>query len=241
MTIEEILLLDDTEKIKQLKNGRGSDLPDIEQIKKWLDPKGHKVFDKAIRPDKLVRTNTNGVESTKPEPVGRIGLALQKLIIKRAVAFLFGNPVNIIANTQTDTQNKILEAVKQIFREVKINSHNRKIARDLFSCTEVAELWYPRPLSEQEVPKYGIEAKSKLRVKILSPLLGEKLYPYFDDYGDLVAFSREYGISKGDKKQVFFETYTNKQIFKYDISEGDPILMDGFPTASPTGRNYAEK
>lgn len=236
MTIDEILQLSDTDKIKTLKSGRGSDLPNIEQIKKWLNPKEHDIFNKTYRPDKLIKTNTNGVESTRTEPVGRIGLALQKLIVKRAVSFIFGNPVDVVADTQTDAQNKIIGAVKQIFAEVKINSHNRKIARDLFSCTEVAELWYPLPLSEQEAPKYGIDAKNKLRVKILSPLLGDKLYPYFDDYGDMVAFSREYSISKGNKKQTFFETYTDNQIIRYDVSEGEPLLMDGFPMVNVLGK-----
>lgn len=221
MNLQEILELTPSEQIKKLKSGRSADLPDVEQIKKWLDPKKHAIFDQTKRPDKLVKSDS-GLTS---EPVARIGLALQKLIIKRAVSFLFGNPIQLNCDTQTDTQIKILQAIKLIFDEVKINSHNRKIARELFSCCEVAELWYPLPLLKDENPKYGIEAKNKLRVRILSPLLGDTLYPYFDEFGDMVAFSREYAITNEDKKTSFFEIYTSNHIFRYDISQGEPILI----------------
>lgn len=232
MTIEEILSLSDVDRIKEFKSGRISDSPDIEKIKKQIDPNQHLVFDKTKRPDKMV----NSKEGLRTESVARIALSLQKLIVKRAVSFLFGNPIDVVANTQNDTQMKILGAVKSILNDVKINSHNRKIARDLFSCTEVAELWYPMELTPDEAPRYGIDSKNKLRVKILSPMSGDKLYPYFDDYGDMVAFSREYSIVKGDKKSTFFETYTNNLILKYDISEGEPILMEGFPVANVIGK-----
>lgn len=221
MDIQEILQLAPSEQIKALKSGRGADLPNVEQIQKWLDPKKHAIFDTAKRADKMVKTDSG----LSPEPVARIGLALQKLIIKRAVSFLFGNPVQLNCETQTDTQTKILQAIQLIFDEVKIHSFNRKIARELFSCCEVAELWYPLALSENEIPKYGIQAQSKLRVKLLSPLLGDKLFPYFDEFGDMVAFSREYAISSGNKKSLFFETYTAGHIFRYDISQGEPVLV----------------
>lgn len=221
MNLQEILQLAPTEQIKILKSGRGADLPNIEQIKKWLDPKQHAIFNPANRPDKLVKTD-NGLTS---ESVARIGLALQKLIIKRAVSFLFGNPIQLNCDTQSDTQTKILQAIKLIFDEVKIHSFNRKIARELFSSTEVAELWYPLSLSADELPKYGIEAKNKLRVKILSPLSGDQLYPYFDEYGDMVAFSREYSVMNGNKKTSFFETYTSEHILRYDTTEGEPVLV----------------
>ncbi|GIZ15510.1 phage portal protein [Capnocytophaga catalasegens] len=233
MTIEEILSLSDVDRIKELKSGRLSDSPDIEEIKKQLNPKKHLIFDEKERPDKMV---DKGNGDKRKEPVARIALSLQKLIVKRAVSFLFGNPIDVTANTQNDTQMKILVAVKSILNDVKINSHNRKIARELFSCTEVAELWYPMELAPDEVPRYGIDAKNKLRVKILSPMSGDKLYPYFDDYGDMVAFSREYSIAKGDKKSTYFETYTSNLILKYDISDGVPVLMNGFPVANVLGK-----
>lgn len=231
MNLQEILQLPFSEQIKELKKGNRN--IDIEKIKKQLDPNGHEVFDKTKRPDKMVKTDNGG---TRPEPVARIGLPLQKLIINRAVSFLFGNPVEITANTENDTQIAILKAIKNILNDVKINSHNRKLARELFSVCEVAELWYPVALGQNELPKYGISAQSKLRVKLFSPLLGDVLYPYFDSYGDMIAFSREFSVQNGDKKQSFFEVYTDNQIFKYDISQGEPMLLEGFPAINILGK-----
>lgn len=232
MTLTEILSFPPADQIKALKSRRNTPTPDIEKIKACINPQLHSVFDKSKRPDKIIKNN----DSTRTEPVARIGLALQKLIIKRAVSFLFGNPVQWTANPQTEQETQVFNALKEIANEVKINSHNRKLARELFSCTEVAELWYPLPISPNEAPKYGIGSQHKVRVKIFSPLLGDKLFPFFDDYGDLVAFSREFSVSNGNKKQTFFETYTDTQILKYDITEGDPILLEGYPAVNILGK-----
>lgn len=220
MTIEEIIALEIEKQIKELKSSRMYVMPDMKSIEKSLNVKNHDVFDKAIRPDKLVKLDD---DRTTSEPVARIGLALQKLIVKRAVSFIFGNPVELINKSKSETA---FEAIKNVYKSAKINSFNRKIARDLFSCTEVAELWYPVPVTD---PKS--EEKFKLRVKKLSPLTGDKLYPYFDEYGDLIAFSREFGLDE----EKYFEVYTNTAIIKYNITK-EPVLVDGFPTANEIGK-----
>lgn len=234
MTIEEILSMAATPSamISELKKGRLTAVPDMKQYIEAIDPKTHEIFDKAKRPDKIIKDG----DLTRTEPVARIGLALQKLIVKRSTAFIFGNPVQLVSKAKTDTQKKVFEAIDLIMDDVKINSLNRRIARALFSCTEVAELWYPVELKEDEELLYGIDSKFKLRMRVLDPLKGDVLYPYFDDYGDLIAFSREYKVVKGDKKYTYFETYTDSLIFKYDATEGEPTLIERFPTANAMGK-----
>lgn len=207
MTIEEVFKKDNqTDVITELKSKRGIPLPDPKGAIKDLDPLQHEVFNKINRPDKKVKidkddlteddntttvvTAVNGEEQTgyRWEPVARIALSLQKLIVKRAVAFIFGNPVELNAETKGESQETVLKAVKRILFDVKDKSLNRKIARNIFSCTECAELWYP---VEKENEDYGFKSKFKLRVAVFSPLLGDTLYPYFDESGDMVAFSRD--------------------------------------------------
>src|SRR5574344_1059348 len=109
--------------ISELKNGRNSTEPTAEEYLKDLDPKGHEVNDPIKRRDKKVKVDvedfdidaeeanvkqiTNGEgekESYRLEPVARIALAIQKLIVKRAVAFTFGNPVTLNAEPEKDNK-----------------------------------------------------------------------------------------------------------------------------------------
>lgn len=123
-------------------------------------------------------------------------LALQKLIIKRAVSFCFGNPVAYNASPENTNQEMIVKALNRILYDVKSNSLNRKVARSIFGYKECAELWYP---TEKPNSNYGFKSKFKLRCAIFSPALGDTLYPYWDETGDMVAFSRSFS-RKDDAK-----------------------------------------
>ena len=200
MKIDDIFKLDrPSEAIEELKSKRGRAMPDVDKAAKQLDPLRHDVFNKALRPDKKVKIDQEDVNVTKVitsteaeagyryEPVARVAVALQKLIVKRAVAFLFGNPVELNAEPQNDKQKQVLTAVSRILHDVKSKSLNRKVGRQAMSCMEVAELWYP---VEKVHGNYGFRSKFKLRAAVFSPLLGDELYPYFDESGDMTAFSR---------------------------------------------------
>ena len=109
MTIEEILKLARENKgndaIPELKSHRYIPQPDTEAANKALNPKLHDINNPLLRPDKRVKvTDDNqgesaqkvidtGGESTnfRTVKVARVALALQKLIISRAVSFCFGN------------------------------------------------------------------------------------------------------------------------------------------------------
>jgi len=172
MTLEDIKGLTPTEMVKELKKGRTTELPVIKDILKQIDVKKHSIFDEIYRPNKLIKLDD---DKTKVENVARIGLAMQKLIVKRAVAFIFGNPVGYVSNN--DKAKEAFKLFNEILKDVKIDSFNRKVARDLFSTTEVAELWYPVPVTDTSAKE-----KFKLKVKKLSVLTGDDLYPYFDEF-----------------------------------------------------------
>lgn len=235
MTIEEIMQLSETpqEMISELKKGRDIELPEIKKYVDAINPKKHVIFDEEERPNKIIKEDDG---RTRVEKVARIALALQKLIVKRSAAFIFGNPVELVLKSKEESHKNLYESIVSMLEDVKINSLNRKIAKAIFSCTEVAELWYPVPLREGEEKLYGIESDFKLRMKILNPMKGELLFPYFDDYGDLIAFSREYTNNKGGKKTTYFETYTDKFIYKFNKTEGTPVIEDGFPKKNPINK-----
>lgn len=236
------------EQIAELKSRRYIPQPDVAHARKVLDPKLHDINDAILRKDKRVIVtddqssdsaqkviDTGGEsKSYKTEPVARVSLALQKLIINRAVSFTFGHPVNYEATPENDNQQMVKRAFERILYDVKSTSLNRRIARALFSFKEVAEIWYP---VEHPHETYGFSTKFKLKCQIVSPMFGDILYPYFDDSGDMLAFSRsfsKYGTDKVDTE--YFETYTDKYHYLWQNTSAGYALVDGYPKPVAIGK-----
>jgi SPP1 family phage portal protein len=276
MKIEEILKveqgnpIDVKTAIDELRSRRLQPQPDISSYRNQLDPLKHDVFDKEKRKDKKVKIDKDDPEYQKPsgtdsgtdantriEPVARVGLAIQKLIVNRAVSFLFGNPITLSASPENDNEKAVLKGISKIMYDNKEKSFNRRVARHIMSSTEVAELWYPVPVNKTKTGNgllskisdavsnlignkyhmnYGFKSAFKLRSAILSPLNGDKLYPYFDETGDMVAFSREYSVTDKDGKvSTYFETYTDTMHYLWNVSN-EMRLVDGYPIANTLGK-----
>lgn len=249
--IKEILSGPDIEDaLKQLKSGRPGEVPKVDEINKQLDPSKHNVMDPNSRKDKPVKADdgekadggtktvmVNGQKKEIPmklEKVSRVPLAYQRLIVSRAVAFFFGFPVNYFFNSEDKNQQVVFDALERILHDNKEKYFNRGIARELFSYTEVAELWFPVP-TEKEHELYGFKSKFKLRVIALKPSDGMNLYPFFDESGDMIAFSRQYIRKENDEDVEYFETYTDESIYKFKkIESWEP--MEGFPTQNIIGK-----
>lgn len=217
MTIEEIIKLPVSEQLTLLQKKK--DIPEYATLEKQYDIAGHNVLSTSLRPGKEVTRGTgrqNGageeITETTTEAVNRIAIPFQRLIVNRAVGFLLGDPVTLKSNAETDPQNTLQLMVERTLHDNKIDFFNRKLARTVKSQCEAAELWYlvedhtfwKRTLKESTNNIY------KLRVKMLSPSAGDKLYPYFDETGDMIAFSREYQVTDDENKEVeHFDTWTD--------------------------------
>ncbi|MDO4728388.1 MAG: phage portal protein [Bacteroidota bacterium] len=246
MNINEILQQENPQDvINALKSGRNKELPDIDLAEKALNPEKHDINDPAKRKDKWVAVDKkengqiddsekiidtqDGETQMRIEKVARVRLALQKLIIKRAVAFLFGNEVLYNADVTNPQEEMVMNAFKKIISDSKSNSINRKVARAVFGYKECAELWYPVEM-KTKTNKLGFPCKFKLRCAVFSPAFGDTLYPFFDDLGDLIAFSREYSIKNSEGINVqYFETYTDTERYLWQKDGNEYRLLDGFP------------
>ena len=228
MTIQEILSISDiSERIEKLSvNNLKTDF--VEKCKKNIDPSTHAVHDLSKRPKKEKRVKkidpvTKEVRTTtEVQDVNRIALPIQKIIIERAVAFLFGNPAKVSASGDTANIEAINGSFKKIGDDNKIDSVNSLIADVLFSSTQVAEYWYKIDADKED--RYGFESTAKFRCQIFSPLKGDMLYPYFDERGDMVAFSRGFVLSEGDNDVEYFESWIdngNKKISHTRYKKGE--------------------
>lgn len=234
--------------IAELKSKRITAQPDIQQAKKALDPKLHDINNPIIRPDKRVKIDNEGDDADKVistgedggsyriEKVARIAIALQKLIIGRAAAFCFGNPVAYNATPETDGERIVLKALERILNDNKTTSKNRKIARAIFGYKECAELWYVQE-GKKAHNKYGFPTKFKLRCALFSPMFGDTLYPYFDETGDLLAFSRSFSRTTSDKKRFdYFETYTDTEHWLWVNGASGFEVVEGYPKKVAIGK-----
>lgn len=256
MELNEILQQETNDEIiSALKAGRRDPEPSPVVSNNQLDPELHQIMDQRIRPDKFVKTDfidfmdSEGVprsiivnddqgtrQALKREPVARVALAIQRLITNRAVSFTFGNPVTLSAEPEEGTREQdVLDSVKRILFDTKSRNINRRIAREIYSYTEAAELWYT---VERKHSDYGFQASHKLRATIISPANGDKLFPYFDDTGDMIAFSREYITTDQNRAETkYFDTYTAEYLLRWVMKPGRTWeIAEGYPKLNTIGK-----
>lgn len=238
--------------IKDLKSHRFTAQPDVEKANKAIDQRKHDIMDEVKRKDKWVKVDLNNDEGNedntinvmegdgkkttmRKEKVARIAIALQRKIINTSVSFALGTPVTYEATTTTESEEKVITALRKIISSVKAKSFDRKIARAIFGYRECAEVWYSVE-TPQKHTKYGIESKFKMRCKMVSPANGFTLYPYFDETGDMVAFSYEYSIESEGQQIGYFETYTDDFQYRWVKKENGMELVEGFPKENPIGK-----
>jgi SPP1 family phage portal protein len=236
MTIEEILKLKPEDAYKELSTKVALRV-EADTILKQIDPYQHKVFDQTLRPKKTVKKPAGKDSQGKvkyedrAEEVTRIAVPVQKLIVERAIGFTLGNPVTIQSDNEEGAETDLLNMIEKVWTDNKLQYFDRKLARALFSETEVAELWYFTK-DEDYWEKQGVVLRPK--VKILKASDGNKLIPKFDSYGDLIAFSREYSTEIEGKKVTVLDVYTKDKLMTYHKS-GDGIVI-AKNEANPIGK-----
>lgn len=248
-TIEEILALEDVDqKIHYLKKGRKTQLPDREKLYSDWDPNRHEIIvDKEKYPqieitieqersdynEETGKTTVIPKKTKKVEP-NRIALPLEQDIVNIQTAFTVGTEPKMDC-TPDDSEKGIFEALKQVLKKNKIKYQNRKIVRAWLSEQECAEYWYVTKddgfwsklkakaanLFGKAMPQY------KLRSVLWSPFRGDKLYPFFDDSGDMVAFSREYKKKDLDDHEITcFMTITKETVSQWELTDGWKLVSE---------------
>lgn len=194
---------------------KNTDIPDWADTLKEYEPALHEVMDKRQRPDK--------VRKGRPiEKVSRIPVSLEKLTVNRIAQFMFAIPVKrIYSNANDGLMPDIQKAVEQIYKKARINAINIARAKNYFASCEMCTIWFP---VDSPNTYYGFNSSKKLKCKVCSPMDGYKLYPFFDEYGDMIAMSIEYTVKTYGGDEVYFETYTATKHYTWRSGTG----MDGW-------------
>lgn len=234
-------------------------------VAKEYDVQNHSVMinNEDNRPDKKIFKPVINPVSGEPEKdpntgnpkttpatskVNRVPASFQEIIVERRVSFLLGNQIRYDAtfDDKNAKEKALVEFVSEIEDSAKTLYKNKELARRMMSEMSCAELWYLTELTEPGFWNYiarkiGIKKPSfQLRMKILSPFLGDSLYPLFDEYGDLIAFAREYKLSEGSKEIDHFDVFTADFTYKYANRE-EGWALDKLASNSGKIPNPAQK
>jgi len=147
----------------------------------------HKILE---RPDKEVGSGTN----KKTVPTAKLIIPVQNKIVEMAVAFLFGTPVKLSLQQFEKSQDESFKLLKQIWKRNKLDYHNKELARRVFVETRAAELFY--------IAVNPVTKEKRVRTMLLCQKNGDEIFPTFDSYGDMVAFTRRYKTLNSEGKEV---------------------------------------
>lgn len=174
-----------------------------ESVKQY-DPKLHAVLDKTKRPDKATfvpngeKDPITGADKLQLNmvPPARIPLQIQKYIIKQKASFARGNGVKL---KPSDAESPVFKWVYNNWYANKTDNDLREIFLRLKSETQCAVIYFADQEAVEKAKRAKDTSKFKLKHKIISPLKGSYLFPYFDpETESLVALLREYTDPKGN-------------------------------------------
>ena len=211
LTLEEILALPDIgQKINYLKKGRKTELPD--RCKLWDDwnPERHEIMvDKEKYPDRKV-----------------LEKEAEKVFDEKT-----GKTYEIEAQYKTEPVNRISIPLEQDI--VNIQTAFTVGTEPSMDCTPTDDDSFWAKFWKKVKTTFGGKVKptKKLKSVLWSPFRGDKLYPFFNDEGDLVAFSREYKKKLMDDSEITcFMTITDRMVYQWDLSklEERPSFAHGF-------------
>lgn len=182
------------------------------------DPRKHPVMCKAQYPD---ITNDDGTV----ELVTRITCNLQQLATKRMTELITGIPVRRVYKPENERQKEVAAYIEKIYERNRIDSVNIERCNMLFAGCEVMTLWYA---VEERNNIYGFNSPLKMRCRNFSPMLGDELYPLFDEYGDMIALSIGYTRKKLGKTVSYFDAYTADRHIKWsnERNSGWEVMED---------------
>lgn len=219
--MEEILLMLESKPEEAIKTLTSSK-KDGELIDKYILE--YKDLDRTIRPsqvgniqkDKPVKSEDG---QTKTVKAIRSVVPFQKKIVTTSCAFEVGKPVTLL----TEKTNELFDKVLFLWDENRIDDKIQKAKVIQKSQTEVAFEFYTKEQANIEGKKV-----KEVKLKILTNENG-KMAPYFDETGDMTAFTWSFSTKNGDKTVKHTWVWTELLCYKCSDISGSFAFIDKLP------------
>jgi hypothetical protein len=249
MKIEDIISLEPEKAIRYLKK-RKMTAPDTQtNFNDWNVDKHEIMTDKEKYPDRktLVKDKEDIYDEAsgktfhkepvyETEPANRITIPLEQDIVNIQTAFTVGTDPKMNCEPANDEEKNLLSAVNAVLTKNKVKYQNKKVVRAWLSEQEVAEYWYVVD-DDSFWAKFWAKIKKafggttkpnkKLRSVLWSPFRGDTLYPFYDEYNDLLALSREYEREDLEGKKITcFQTITKDMVYQWENTDGWKLIPE---------------
>lgn len=192
---------------------------------KHYDVIWHDVLNPVKRQNKMVQRPMVGAEA-RPDgtiptevsivQVNRIAIPFQKFIVETLATFLTGGQVEWCCTPENDTEQALLDEIRDIWKKNKLSFMNGTIAETMMSQTECAELWF----TDYEKDENGKDV-AVMKFNLLRPSDGFELQPIYDEINNLIAF----GIKYTKDKIQHYDLYTSDELRKH-IKENNQWILD---------------
>lgn len=173
------------------------------------NPNTHGVMNKTVRKDKTIYKpvlDLNGDPvidhdgkvraQASTVPVNRVPISMQKTIVSLRKYFM--NLRGAVLYSDND-DSILLQEINKVRKKNKYAFKIEEIAERTMSELQAAELWWVNPEGE-------------IKMRVLSPELGDLLLPIFDEFGDMKYFIRQYVVEEETLTDIF--TRTENYTFK---------------------------
>ena len=213
-TIEEIFSAGNTpDTIIGILSGQKSDVPKWGELHKVFDPKQHDIItDRARRPKTKVKNGQKEVPAKLTYPA-------EMIAARRMNQMAFSIPVKRnYSKPSNDTEKAFQRAIEKVYEKVRIDGVNSKRMYAYFASCEVVTFWFTVDAKEED--RYGFMSSKKIRCRSFSPMplkftkiKQADIYPYYDDYDDLIVLSVRYKDADGVEH---FDAYTADKVYYYN-------------------------
>ena len=215
-TLEEIFVKENTpDVIVGILSSQKKGVPKWGELEKDFDPTKHDIVtDRTRRPKVKVKNGQKEVPARLIYPAEMIAARrMNQMAFSIPVKRNFSKPAN-------DVEKAFQKAIESVYEKVRIDGVNSKRMYAYFASCEVVTFWFTVDTDEEEQMRYGFKTSKKIRCRSFSPMPSKfskikqaDVYPYFDDYDDLIVLSVRYKDADGVEH---FDAYTAKKVYYYN-------------------------
>jgi SPP1 family phage portal protein len=188
----------------------------------------HDDLKRDLRRSQVGRIQKDKTVKGRPVNAVKIPVPFQNRIVTTSTAFEVGEPITLVPEV-LDTGKPKNDLTKEIDRLWKVNRLDNKLQKLIKlkkSETQSAILFYTQKTTAESRSNRlrGTDSSREIKSKVLENKNG-RMAPYYDPFGDMVAFTWSFDTTVNGKTLSNVWVYTDTKVFKMDNRSGKASLV----------------